>query len=562
MSEQSFNDLLLNMPPDGSTLPHVTPAILADAFAEQGVLLGGKGSEHRVIRWFVPLSKLDSCYIENSPVSVSQLLLAADPEDIPELSRKFPGAYLITQVEKDCSDCQLDMLRPMEKRLIALRKGGSNLHLLLSLQNLFLRMLLWENDLERIVLRNGTIDELLDASCSLIGNFIFVSDNEFNVIARTPSVDPPDDLHRGIIENGYLTQGTIAEKRFRLPEKTFYTREASELTPYDRVSYPVHANHNYLGSISMSCNVLADTEGLRDLFRILIRYVRIVFERMCAEQTAIDSASYFFFERLLMREHMSDERFTEKLVESGLPVNGHYKVIAFDVDPSTEPALAHRVANAATALHDGHVRCFPYQHRVVSLCFGSADDGELSHRKTLREVEERVHAQFGVECGVSSVFDDIRDMDVAYKQAQIALGFRGAIEREHDIGENRASRGVYLFEDALLYYLIDTTGKDERFIRCAFKTSIVNILWEEDQRNNTSLVALLWFYLQSERSASATANRLHMHRNTVIYHIEKIQKRFDFDMDDKTVRDWLLLGFKELFSSQSSESIASIFADE
>ena len=72
----------------------------------------------------------------------------------------------------------------------------------------------------------------------MMGNFIFVSDNDFNVIAQTSLVDPPDDLHRGIIEKGCLTQRTIDEKRFRLPEETFYTRKASELTPYDRGSYP------------------------------------------------------------------------------------------------------------------------------------------------------------------------------------------------------------------------------------------------------------------------------------------------------------------------------------
>ncbi len=71
-----------------------------------------------------------------------------------------------------------------------------------------------------------------------------------------------------------------------------------------------------------------------------------------------------------------------------------------------------------------------------------------------------------------------------------------------------------------------------------------------------------WNYLQSERSATETAVRLHMHRNTVIYHIDRIQKRFDFDLEVKAARDWLLVHFKMLFASLSNESVAEILSKD
>lgn len=559
MADLPLTDLLLGTPPDSGALPHVTPAILADAFAEQGVLLGGSASERRVLRWFAPLSRLDSTYLTETPVSVSELLLAADPEDIPALAEQFPGSYLITQVADEAS---LEALRPYGSRLLVLRRVSANAHLLLSLQNLFLRMLLWESEMERIVLRHGSLDDLLDASVPFIGNFIFMSDNNFNVIARTSAVEPPDDLHRTIISNGCLTQRTIAEKRFRLPEKTFYARPASELTPFDRVSYPIHLQHTYFGSISMACCAKPDTEGLRDLFRILIRHVRTVCERQWMRQTACDAPSYFFFAKLLRHEALTAEYMAAQMEANRLPAAGHFKVIVFAVDPSIDPDLAHSVAKTASTLNGGRVRCFPHEHEVVALCHGAGMDGELSHQKTLDEVGEKVYEPFGVDCGVSSVFSGLENMDLAYQQAQIALGFRGAIDRESAANEAPLPRGSYFFEDALLYYLVDPTAKDERFMRFSFSTSIVSILWEEDLENDTSYLALLWFYLQSERNATLTAAKLHMHRNTVLYHIDKIQKRFDFDLDMKSARDWLLLNFKAFFSSQSSESLASIFADE
>ena len=93
-----------------------------------------------------------------------------------------------------------------------------------------------------------------------------------------------------------------------------------------------------------------------------------------------------------------------------------------------------------------------------------------------------------------------------------------------------------------------------------FNTSIVNILWEEDVNNGTDYLKILWFYLKNERNATNTAQELHMHRNTVLYHIDKIQQRFDFDMGLKSARDWMLACFKSLFSRLSGESLSTIFS--
>lgn len=117
-----------------------------------------------------------------------------------------------------------------------------------------------------------------------------------------------------------------------------------------------------------------------------------------------------------------------------------------------------------------------------------------------------------------------------------------------------------MFEDALLYYLIDATERDEAFMEFTFSSSIVNILWEEDVNNGTDYLKILWFYLKNERNATNTAQELHMHRNTVLYHIDKIQQRFDFDMGLKSARDWMLVCFKSLFSRLSGESLSTIFS--
>lgn len=530
----SFSDSLLEIPASKDLLPHVTPAMVQDELAHKDRIPELHFTHDRPFRWFCAIDDIGQIEKTDLTHLASQMLMMVRLDDAEALEQILPNASYIA-----CID---------------------DIDTVMCIQNLFVTMYMWENTLDYIVMKNGAIGELLDASTSILRNFIFVSDNNFNVIARTTEIDPPDDLHRSIIKNGCLTQATIAEERFRLPEETFYTREASDITPFDRVSFPIHIHHAYFGSISMSCNEKSDTPGLRDAFLILANHVQMACERLWAKETMRETPSFFFFERLLRGNAVTDEYVTAQLEENGLPENGLYKVVLFDVDPSIEPEKAYTLNKTASTLNNGHVRCFPFEHAVIAVLYGSRIDGELSHRKTIEEVTERIYGGLDIVSAVSSVFSGIENLAFAYRQAQIALGFRLSIDRERSIDGITDPRGIYMFEDALLYYLIDATERDEAFMEFTFNTSIVNILWEEDVNNGTDYLKILWFYLKNERNATNTAQELHMHRNTVLYHIDKIQQRFDFDMGLKSARDWMLACFKSLFSRLSGESLSTIFS--
>lgn len=503
---------------------------------------------------------LDASCIAHADVPRSQILLVVPFDIAPQAAAANPRAFLVTSAS---SDADLSTVSTFSNRMLVIDSDETPEHFMLRVQNVFVRMFIWQEELDKIVSRRGTLRELLDAGASMLKNFMFASDNDFNVIAYTASIEPPDELHRNCVERGCLTQQTISEKRFRLPEKTFYARDPSDVSPFGRLSYPVHVNHNYFGSVSMSCNVRPDTSALRDLFAIFLRYARILCKRQWNALEASSAPSYFF-SRLLRGEKMPGEYVTVQMEANGMTPDGLFKVVVFDVDPSIDPELANKVVAAASTLNHGKAKSFPFEHCVVAILASSWKDGELSHRKTLEELAEKCSGTLGADVpkGISSVFEGIENAQFALKQAQIAIGFRKSIELENVANENFPLKEAYLFEDALLYYLIDGSERDERIVSLSFDTSIVNILWREDVENETHHLRLLWNYLQSERNATETAVRLHMHRNTVIYHIDRIQKRFDFDLEVKAARDWLLVHFKMLFASLSNESVAEILSKD
>ncbi|WP_158539676.1 CdaR family transcriptional regulator [Gordonibacter sp. 28C] len=558
MASQDFGESVFLAPTGGSSLPSVTLPMLVDFLADCEVL-HRPAAVRRTFRWFAAVSRESSTSSAPEDVGDAHLLFVCRAGNAADLLRDKPAAFAVVLVADD-EKLPLD-IEDVADRLIAVRQRDRFSYFIFLLQSYFMHLLVWENELDRIVMRQGTLTELLDASTPVMKNFLFVSDNSFNVIARTTSVEPPDDLHRRIMDTGCLTPQMIAEKRQRLPEKKFYAKEPSDLTPYARLSHPIYLNHTYFGSLSMSCCNLPLTEGLKDLFSILMRHAMPMFERLWRSQVKLNIPHYFFFAKMLEHAPATDEYVRAQLALAALDEQTQFKLVVLEIDEGTEPERAALVTRAAAFLNQGCAFCFAYQTDVLALLYAPPSDARLSHRKTVDELEERVFEPYGVVSGVSGIFERITDLDLAYRQAKLALGLKNTIESELFAADEGTCKGVYLFDDALLYFLVDPTGKDERFMRFCFAHTMLQKIYREDQENDTNYLALFWFYLHSERNATAVAQRLHMHRNTVLYHIDKIQKRFDFDLSTKSARDRMLLDFKVFFLTTSHESIEQVFAE-
>ncbi|MBR5336493.1 MAG: helix-turn-helix domain-containing protein [Lachnospiraceae bacterium] len=68
-------------------------------------------------------------------------------------------------------------------------------------------------------------------------------------------------------------------------------------------------------------------------------------------------------------------------------------------------------------------------------------------------------------------------------------------------------------------------------------------LYRYDRKYSTNLCEILKTYLNCDRNAAETARELYMHRNTMLYNIQKIEKILGQSLDDNMLRMRLLYGF-------------------
>ena len=134
--------------------------------------------------------------------------------------------------------------------------------------------------------------------------------------------------------------------------------------------------------------------------------------------------------------------------------------------------------------------------------------------------------------GLSLTLKDVSEFPVGYQQAGFSLK-RGL---DKDPG-----RVCYLYSD---WYLDDILNVYAGVmpLEHVYVQKLNELL--DEPRNNISSIKVLYYFLVCERNISLTGQKLFMHRNSVIYRIQKIKETLAMDLDDPNIRLRLLLSMR------------------
>lgn len=121
-----------------------------------------------------------------------------------------------------------------------------------------------------------------------------------------------------------------------------------------------------------------------------------------------------------------------------------------------------------------------------------------------------------VAIGISTVVDNIKDLARAYKEAQIALDVGKVFETEKNV-VSYENLGI-----GRLIYQLPTTLCD-MFLQEVFKKGSLESLDRE------TLMTIQCFF-ENNLNVSETSRKLFVHRNTLVYRLEKIRKLTGLDL--------------------------------
>ena len=131
----------------------------------------------------------------------------------------------------------------------------------------------------------------------------------------------------------------------------------------------------------------------------------------------------------------------------------------------------------------------------------------------LQQLEEYL-AEYNLCAGISDMFSDLYEIRCYFDQAAIA-------EKMARISGNDAR--IVLYDDYRLWRLASSIPVKQR---ADYVSAFLRDLLAYDMDNQSDYVKTLFIYLKNGQSLALTAQELHVHRNTVVYRIEKMRERF------------------------------------
>ena len=171
-----------------------------------------------------------------------------------------------------------------------------------------------------------------------------------------------------------------------------------------------------------------------------------------------------------------------------------------------------------------------YNEYIVLVASCSYENGLLeADLKTLRDFL----GEYNMRGGISRGFLRLEEIGEHYRQSLEALSIGARMD---------GSAHLHTYDDYAIYHIakVCSSTVDLRMF-CQPK---LYALIDYDKEHNTSFTNSLFAYLKHSRSITETAKAIHLHRNSMIYHLKRIEEIMDFSLADSNMLLHIELSFR------------------
>ena len=428
--------------------------------------------------------------------------------------------------EEDLRDIERDVIRLIvEHEAQVIRRGQEIYHRLMQAS-----------------IENGGLTAIAEDLVSITGKPVAIQDARLGVEALALPGDSscaPEPLVDALVD-GTLLRGLPWRQHLdgRLGPWVPVPITGSEWT---RNAVPIIIEGDLGGFLSL----LSET-GLDDLDRLCLVQGALVCAVEIAKQRAVaaaeDRMQGDFLDTLLTAGPARQPALARRAREMGYRLEGHHRVSVLSLAPNTPQSLALLASEfRAQLLNTGIRACLcPYEGDLVVLC--NADEPEtlrqlddLAHdaRLCTRDRLARTAGTTRVAIGIGRPGAGLAGLRQSLGQAHEAL----SLARDLFDGDR-----VLSFSDMGAHSLLCPLQGSEELRE--FYDRTLGPLVQYDASHNTQLVDTLDAYLAHLGNVSQTAESLYLHRNSLLYRLDRISEITGLDLNDADDRFSLQLALR------------------
>ena len=237
-----------------------------------------------------------------------------------------------------------------------------------------------------------------------------------------------------------------------------------------------------------------------------------------------------YIQNVLEGKVPSYEQKIRALESMGWNVEDQY--VCFLVTASQKiPDQAFYLHGGALAQHLGNTVFVIWEQKIILVC-NVTRMASSGYRSELQKLNGQM-AEMGVVCGVSNKFDGLEKLPHFVEAAYAACQYGK---------DERSGAGLYYYED---YMQVFYTAKAlENTVPDIYIPSELIQVLDYDRERQSDYQKVLRGLLQNNMSATDTAKKLYMHRNTVIHRAERLKDYFGMDLDSYEYRVKLIHAFE------------------
>ncbi len=497
-----------------------------------------KTTEKKAYRWAALLP-------DNSNEMEEDMLYVCRLSEAMARNREHPSCHFVCICDRYLSEDEREDAEAMNN-LILVEENRSVSWLLNKIQNRFLELDRWEKDMKDVLLSGGGYQDLLDVSEHYLKNALFVLDSAYRLLAYSKTYKSSDPLNMSLYENGCYTSTNM--QRFydynhvgQYFSATGITKgNPGEIAQFESLSkWCWYDGTPLIKTVEVFCNSPIYVESA-ELFDLLMHYINICFLK---EQKSIQSSgrAYGHFMRDMIYNGLSDiDQIAKCAKQTGFPIVGNFDAYRIIFRDENKVLPGQFVQEISALLPCSKTICKDFEGSILNI-YSSPGIEEASKRNIgiiLPVVEEH-----GGMIGVSAPFTRLSGLSHACTQAAIALQY-GRRSYRYTPLPDKLSPGIYYYDSIQIYHMLHTCSNGPfDFFRSNPYLNKLNELTEYDREHESGLAEILFWYLYYERRATETGKKLHMHRNTVMYHIQHINDILNMDFDDYITRMQMMLAY-------------------
>lgn len=489
---------------------------------------------------------LFACPLSGSETLRNDRLYIASPDQMSRIPpRKIPGgpSFLLSGPPIDLplpEQCNIAWtLEPTPKEMLVTR-----------LNEVFAAYDQWHHDLEGVIVKGKPIRQLGEIGMQMLGGPIWLWDDQHQTIfhtvnCKTEKLPPGYVIHEDLSSwplwevNAWLEgvkNGSVNMELARSAKKP-YTLPATKDFPYRSLCSNVFIGDQYAATISL--DEIGKPFTIRE--EILLDFLGGLLSHALKRDLNVNTSTTFVMGKcisgLLANQPVKHSELRSAAQGARWSTGDPFLcIVAEPINPLYTGGILSQTGEKLARTFDGIAYAIASNAIVLVVNLSKSELGvsEVIAR-ILHELQKR---KCRTQMGVSTVFDNLEDLFVHYRQCIKAL------EYGHDHYPECEDIVYYRYDEFLTESIIQNI-RDHATPEAVCPIGLRQLI-DYDEKHGTSLTVTLNEYLDNNMVVSETSRKLAVHRNTLIGKLKRIVEIIGMDLDDADTRFAIMLALRAL----------------